>query len=159
VGSTWAAPRNSPTRRGRRPANAAPKVQRSSIATGHPMRHRIIFGSLFLWFSMLGLARGDVLATEFLTGLNITEERARLMLHIQAVAMGIGWYNSVLEAKSQRLGLPDVRLYCPPNLGLTAEQHIDMVRRFVQKNPKEGSSPLPYVMIEVLMTTFPCRGR
>src|ERR1700730_16980383 len=46
------------------------------------------------------LARGDVLATEFLAGLNIPEERARLMLHIQAVAMGIGWYNSVFKAKS-----------------------------------------------------------
>jgi hypothetical protein len=102
------------------------------------MRYRIIFGGLFLWFSMLGSACGDVFATEFLTGLNIPGERARLMLQIQAIAMGLSWCNSVLEARSQRLGVPDAWLYCPPSdLVFTAEQHIDMYGGLYSKTPRK----------------------
>jgi hypothetical protein len=49
-------------------------------------------------------------------------------------------------------------LYCPPRrLAINTEQHIDILRRYVEQNPDIGRDPIGLAMLLALQHTFPCK--
>jgi hypothetical protein len=65
---------------------------------------------------------------------------------------GMLWASVVSEKEGNQ------PLFCPPlKLGLTSEQTVDVVRRYVEDHPSTGSSPAGLVTLYALRDTFPCK--
>lgn len=71
---------------------------------------------------------------------------------IGAYAYGSAISNAILTSEGKS------PLYCQPaKLGLTSEQTVDLVRRFVEAHPTSRTSPAAVVTLFALRDTFPCK--
>ncbi|MCZ8193798.1 MAG: hypothetical protein ACK5WW_01355 [Brevundimonas sp.] len=79
-------------------------------------------------------------------------ERYIAKIQIQSIAAGLAW--AIADMQDQ--GLP--RLFCAPErMIITAEQHIDILRRFVDGELSIMKDlPLGLVLLFALKETFPC---
>jgi hypothetical protein len=74
--------------------------------------------------------------------------------YLTGIEEGFGWYGVGVEHQ-----LRGRRLYCQPDgLSLTTPQIIDIVKRWVAKNPTHnGGLPIGYALLQALIDTFPCK--
>ena len=88
---------------------------------------------------------------EFVMGDN--EEKAELAkIWIDGMVTGLSWANVVLKSQGRS------RLYCPPpDLALTNEQQIDILRRGVADEPGWGTYPVGLIMLQALQLAYPCQ--
>jgi len=91
-------------------------------------------------------AKAEASANQFLNNQN--PEYAEALL--DAMATGISWANSHI----------DKPMYCPPsNLAITSQQHMEILRQYIQHSPSRGDYPAGAVMIRALEYAFPCKKR
>jgi hypothetical protein len=73
-------------------------------------------------------------------------------LYFRGMLHGFAWSNTVLISRKES------KLYCEPStITLTDEQSLDILRRYVQAEPKRGTYPVPMMMIKSLQEAFPCQ--
>jgi hypothetical protein len=106
---------------------------------------------LVLLVSPCGLANADpsekLMADAFRAG----DKGAAIYLN--ALAAGIEWANGMLADRGDR------RLYCQPEkLGLTFDQRMDILNRFVAAHPRVAELPAGIVFGMALVNTFPCQS-
>lgn len=67
---------------------------------------------------------------------------------------GMGWANLHLIRKGQ------APLFCTPHVSPpSAEQSIDLIKRFVKDNPDAGKEPWQVVLLLALEETYPCQPK
>jgi hypothetical protein len=95
-------------------------------------------------------AQAEISPREYLQRLRLEPS---LRSYLDGMATGMDWLNTRVETRG---GQP---VYCPPkNLAITAEQHIDILERYLkQGRPDEWDQPLGLVLIKALAKTFPCQ--
>ena len=94
-------------------------------------------------------ARAEADARTFLDRIEDGDSVYREVLH--AYADGMSWANVLLQETGKE------PLFCPPeDLSISAEQHADLLRRFVRDNPAAATSPAGLVMLFALQSAFPC---
>ena len=65
---------------------------------------------------------------------------------------GLSWANVVLKSEGRS------RLYCPPpDLALTNEQQIGLLRVAVTVQPEWGTYPVGFIMLKALQLAYPCQ--
>lgn len=78
--------------------------------------------------------------------------RQLILLGLTQIEGGMELANAELKARGQAL------LYCaPPQLVLTGEQVLDMLRRYDGNHPEIGQSSYAIAILKVAEDVFPCR--
>jgi hypothetical protein len=120
------------------------RLVRCARTMGAIMRKFLIGLAGCVFLSVPANAEGS--ADQFLNNQN--PKLAETLLN--AIATGISASNSHV----------DKRMYCPPgNLAITSQQYMEILRQFIQQNPRMGGYPAASVMIRALNHTFPCQNR
>lgn len=97
-------------------------------------------------------ASAELSANEFIEKLKGGDQTYKIWLH--GIATGLEWANSRIEANG---GKP---LWClPAKLGLTPEQEIEMLKRFLEEYPSDGTFPTGMVLMSAYAWTFPCNRK
>ena len=79
------------------------------------------------------------------------EGRECVQLVVGYTENGLSWANAYLQHKGE------APLYCQPErLALTAEQSIDILRRYVNDHPAAGNEPFGLGLFDALQETFTC---
>jgi hypothetical protein len=82
-----------------------------------------------------------------------TNARQLILLGLSQVEGGMAVANVELQAKGA------APLYCvPPQLVLTGEQILDIVRRYAAAHPDIGQSSYTVTVLKAAEDVFPCRG-
>ena len=115
------------------------------------MVRSIVLAALMLPTAVLaqqGMSSKDFLAWHKLTPSDVEHS-------ISMFEEGLSWANS----HHARRGRPPI--YCPsPNLVLTGNQLIDILRRYVEAEPRFATDfPWQLVLIQGLRETFPCKDQ
>lgn len=70
---------------------------------------------------------------------------------LNAYANGIAWANTQIGENGQP------KMFCQPaNLAITAGQHVDILRRYIARDPAIADAPAGLAMLRALQATFPC---
>jgi hypothetical protein len=70
---------------------------------------------------------------------------------LNAYANGIAWANTHIGQNERP------KMYCQPaNLAITARQNVDILRRYVERDPAIADAPAGLAMLRTLQATFPC---
>jgi hypothetical protein len=61
------------------------------------------------------------------------------------------WSNVHLKSINQK------GIYCQSDLGLNADNLINILEKNLNKNPKDGKYPVEMILLRGLIETFPCK--
>jgi hypothetical protein len=62
------------------------------------------------------------------------------------------WFNTYVKRDMS------VDYYCPPStIAFTPDQYINMLERYLKKEPGMGKMPLGLALLETLKSTLPCK--
>jgi hypothetical protein len=86
-----------------------------------------------------------------LTG-DYDEELVRI--RVASIAEGIGWSNTYFSVRH------GTKAYCAPSkLGITPDQHVSILRKYVENHPADADrkpNEIGYVVLKALIDAFPC---
>jgi hypothetical protein len=108
----------------------------------------------FWMAAFIGPAFAEVDAQTFLKGYDGSgpDDRATLARILGATENGIAWTISAVKHDH------GIDVFCTPNkLALTDQQDVDILRRYVQVHPKDGTYPYGLVLLMALRDAFPCK--
>jgi hypothetical protein len=80
----------------------------------------------------------------------VAKDRREMAEWINAMQIGMMWANVMLKDRGQPM------LYCQPEIAITNDQMLDMLRRAVKDNPKWGDFPVALAVLVTLQWAFPC---
>lgn len=93
-------------------------------------------------------ARAEIDAKTFLE--RIAKGDILSLLVLDGYANGFGWANAYLEDKGQK------KMFCAPDLAITAEQNADILRRHLKAEPSLATAPAGIALLRAYRATFPC---
>ena len=80
-------------------------------------------------------------------------DKQNIAFAVSQLEYGLAWANGYLKATRK-----EAPLYCaPPNMALTGEQILDILRRDVKKTPSNGIIPYGLAILDALHAVFPCQ--
>jgi hypothetical protein len=72
---------------------------------------------------------------------------------LNGYGVGLGWANTYVAEQGQP------KIFCPPDkLAITAEQNVEILRRFVAVDPSIATAPAGMAMLFAYRSEFPCPG-
>jgi hypothetical protein len=90
-------------------------------------------------------------AARFLRDYDAAADKRPLLAYVNGIESGMGWINATLVNQH------DQPVYCSPrNLGLTADQLVDIIRKQVESTPSLATSPVGLTLLFGLKDDFPC---
>ena len=101
-----------------------------------------------------GNAAAEFNAVEFLKSYeSATGDRQFMYLqYLNGTANGLSWANTFVGRQ-----YPQAKIYCPPKKhAVTATETVTILRRFVAKSPKYGTTPVGAAMLFALKNKWPC---